>query len=230
MQQECLHEALSGRVFTDEGEVVCGCGTVLEEGMLEESGPGPAYPLQLYHQLEKGGDPKDMKVVNPRLRVYRPQTSDFSNICGRLNMPPSLQHAAWVIYDKLRKKTRHSRAKCALVAIFHTCRESELPISESQIQMAIRMALSVRKVPGLFRSMYEVNEVLQEIGVEHDPDHAPKYYLNLLMSDILPTIRDPADRDRFKMIAMKKFANLGGDYRKRARRAIDYAYVEMGLD
>ena len=229
MQQECPHEARLGRVFTDEGEVVCPCGTVLEERLVDEEPPPTKYVLSLYHQVEKGGDPADAKAVAPRIHIRHSHSSEFSNICSRLRLPLYVQHAAWQIYCKLYPEISHSRAKCALHALFKTCRWLVI-VNEDKIRDAIRAEMNVKNVPNTFHTMYNLQEESQEIGIKCDSPGPTDHYLKRAMANVLPTITDPEDYDRFKTTATRKFMSLKGSPRERARKAINEAFVEMGLD
>ena len=229
MQQiyACRHENPCQIARTDEGERVCSCGTVLEERLPEETGPPPKYPVSLYHRLEKGGDPRGMKVVNPRLHIYASSLSEFSNICGKLGMPDSVQDKAWSTYHKYRSGTYYSRAKCAMHSIFSACREAGIPVNEGTIRSTIQSVMGVKSAPKPLSVISEMREEILQMGIDSNEGHSDEYYLNLEIK--LGYARfNKADADRFKIMLMRYYVGAKGNGQNRALRAAKGAYKEMG--
>lgn len=223
----CRHENPCRIERTHEGESVCSCGTVLEERLPEETGPSPKYPVSLYHRLEKGGDPRGMKVVNRRLHIYESSLSEFSNICGKLGMPDSVQDKAWSTYHKYRSGTYYSRAKCAMHSIFSACREAGIPVNEGTIQDTIQSVMGVKSAPNSLSVISEMREEIIQMGIDSNQGHSSEYYLNLEIKQAY-TRFSKADADRFKIILMRLYAGSIGNGQDRALRASKGAYGEMG--
>ena len=223
----CRHENPCRIERTHEGESVCSCGTVLEERLPEETGPPPKYPVSLYHRLEKGGDPRGMKVVNRRLHIYASSLSEFSNICGKLGMPDSVQDKAWSTYHKYRSGTYYSRAKCAMHSIFSACREAGIPVNEGTIQDTIQSVMGVKSAPNSLSVISEMREEIIQMGIDSNQGHSSEYYLNLEIKQAY-TRFSKADADRFKIILMRLYAGSIGNGQDRALRASKGAYGEMG--
>ncbi|CAI9830910.1 conserved hypothetical protein [Nitrosopumilaceae archaeon] len=223
----CRHENPCRIERTHEGESVCSCGTVLEERLPEETGPSPKYSVSLYHRLEKGGDPRGMKVVNRRLHIYESSLSEFSNICGKLGMPDSVQDKAWSTYHKYRSGTYYSRAKCAMHSIFSACREAGIPVNEGTIQDTIQSVMGVKSAPNSLSVISEMREEIIQMGIDSNQGHSSEYYLNLEIKQAY-TRFSKADADRFKIILMRLYAGSIGNGQDRALRASKGAYGEMG--
>ena len=225
----CKHDNPSNIVTTDNGELVCRCGVVLEEKMCEDVYRPSTYTPSLYHQVETGGNPRDMKVVNKKIHIsnYR-SSSEFSNMCSKLDLKEFVRHRAWRMYHVFRSKTYYTRAKCATFALYHACRECGQSVSERQIREAVLSTLCVRKVPSILSVIYEMSEDAMRFGINTNEGHSSNYYLNLAISAKQHLFGD-ADYDRFKVLVMNNFAHLEGNNQNRARRAVEIALCDMGV-
>ena len=227
----CAHNDPLGIVQTREGEHVCGCGVVLQERTVEQFYQFATAPVRvsLYHQVENGGSPVDMKVVNKRIHIHSAGSSEFSNICGKLEIQDCIQGRAWHIYRMLRSHTDHTRAKCAAFAIFVACREGDRPTDESRIREAIRSVMCIKNIPGMLAVISELHEDAKRLGVDTNDGHSPQYYLNAEISKRQDLFWNPRKYDRFKSAARENFELLHGNSRSRARRAAVIALCEVGV-
>ena len=229
----CKHNDPNKVFKTQDGEYVCGCGVVLQERLVEDAIPTTPSTSQrhvsLYHQLENGGDPKDMKVTNKKIHIQVSATSEFSNLCDKLQMPNFVQQRAWKIYHLLRTNTYYTRAKCAAFSIYIACRESGQAIDESQIREIIGIVLCVKNVPGMLNVISEIHEDALKLGIDTNDGHSSLYYLNLVISAKQHLFADSLDYDRFKIRVMGNFQQLSGNHKNKAKRAVDIALCEMGV-
>lgn len=225
----CRHDKPSQIIATSDGEHVCKCGVVLEEKIAVNHVVHPLSKMSLYHQLEKGGDPNDMKVVNRGIHIHTSSVSEFSNICNKLGMPNFAQQRAWATYHKFRTRTYFTRAKCAMFSIYNACREAGLAVDEPQIKEAVVSTLGVKNTPSILSVMYELHEDAQKIGIDTNKGHSSGYYLNLAISRKQNLFVDQVDYDRFKVRVMHHFGNLDGHHQKKAHRAVDMTLCEMGV-
>ena len=225
----CRHNDMSNVIKTMEGEYVCKCGVILEEKIPDEGITNVKGNISLYHQVENGGDPRDMQVVNKKLHIYSSSASEFSNICNKLRLADFVRQRAWSIYHTLRTKTYFTRAKCAAFSIYVACRESSWPVKESQIRDAVRSILCVKNAPNMLSVISEMHEDAMRIGINTNDGHSSSYYLNLAISGKQHLFGDRVDYDRFHIRVMNNFAHLKGNHQNRARRAVDIALCEMGL-
>ena len=227
----CRHENPSDLVTTEAGEIVCKCGVILEEKTLEAAYVQSASRPSLYHQVENGGDPKDMKVVNKKIHISNyNSSSEFSNICNKLDLKEFIRHRAWRIYHMLQSRTYFTRAKCATFSIFIACREGGQSVSEAQIMEAVRSVLCVKKVPSALHVISELHDDAMRLGINTNEGHSSNYYLNLAVSSKQHLFDSPQDYDRFKMMVMNNFARLEGNNQSRARKAANIALSEMGVN
>ena len=92
----CAHDNPSGTVRTREGGRVCGCGAVPQEGTAERFCPSAAAPGRVppYHRVENGGSPADMRVVSKRIHIHPAGSSEFPNMCGKLEMQDCVRDMA----------------------------------------------------------------------------------------------------------------------------------------
>lgn len=227
----CNHSNLSDRIATENGEIVCKCGVILEEETLETSHlPSVSCP-SLYHQVENGGDPADMKVINKKIHINNyHSSSEFSNICSKLSLKEFIRHHAWQIYHRLRSRTYYTRAKCATFSIYIACRQGGQSISEGQIQEAVRSVLCVKKAPNALNVISELHDDAMSLGINTNEGHSSNYYLNLAISSKQHLFGGSQDYDRFKVMVMNNFAHLDGNLQSRAKRAVNIALCEMGVD
>ena len=223
-----MHNNPNKMVETSDGEIVCICGVIIEEKTSYAGFTHSQNAVSLYHQIENGGDPKDMKVVNKKIHIHYSCVSEFSNICGKLKMHSFVQQRAWRMYQQLRSKTHFSRAKCSIFAIYVACRESSQAITEIQIQESIRSALCVKNVPNVLSVISEMHEEAFKIGIDTNEGHSSKYYLNLEMAEKQNLFADTRDYDKFKIKAMNVFECLNGNNQNKAKRAASIALDEMG--
>ena len=179
--------------------------------------------------MENGGDPKDMKVTNKKIHIQVSTTSEFSNLCDKLQMPNFVQQRAWKIYNSLRSNTYYTRAKCAAFSVYIACRESGQAIDEEQIRDAIRFVLCIKNVPGMLNVISELHEDALKLGIDTNDGHSSRYYLNLVISTKQHLFVDSIDYDRFKVRVMDNFKQLGGNHKNKAKRAVEIALCEMGL-
>lgn len=226
----CRHRDPNAIIRTPEGEHVCKCGVVLDTRLPDESPILSQSKISLYHQVENGGDPRDMKVVNKKIHIHTSSASEFSNICNKLEMSNSTQQRAWHIYHMFRTKTYFTRAKCAVCSICISCRESGQPVDESHIREAVRSILCVKNAPSMLSVMSEMHDEALKIGINTNEGHSSAYYLNLAVSRKQHLFDDSADYDRFKIRVMDNFAHLNGNHQNRAKRAADIALCEMGIE
>jgi len=224
----CLHRDQSRIVPTPDGERVCMCGVVLEERVVEPFVPSSHNRVSLYHRVEVGGSPQDMKVVNRRIHVYSPGSSEFSNICGKLFMSESNQNRAWHIYKLLRSNSDFTRAKCAMFSIYVACREGGQPVDERQITDSVCSAFGVRQVPNMLGTIYELHDTALRFGIDSNKRHSPEYYLNVEMRHSQDCF-DTYTYGLFREVAAGKFAHLKGNPKNRARRAVAMTLCEMGV-
>lgn len=215
-------------VHTADGELVCRCGVVLEERIPERSCAGQQGRVSLYHQVEVGGSPQDMKAVSRRIHVYHPHSSEFSNICGRLGLPGFVQSDAWHVYRMLRSQTDHTRAKCAMFAVYVSCRRGGQPVPESEIRATVSSVLGVRHAPNILAVISELHEDAKAAGIDSNEGHSPQYYLNMEMSSRQGSFADPRLYERFRRLTCENFGRLTGNHQNRARRAAALAISEMG--
>ena len=226
----CPHNDPSRIVTTEDGESVCRCGVVLEERIPDRSCvPSESRPM-LYHQVESGGDPGDMKVINPNIHISNPRnSSDFSNICSKLGLVEHIRHRAWNIYDTLHARTHHARAKCAAFAIYVACRESGQFVPEADVQEAISVILCVRKTPPMLGVISEMHEDAMRLGVDTNEGYSVEYRLNREMSSRRKHFKDDPDGyDRFKNRVLRNFAMLE-NRTNRAVKAVRLTVSEMGV-
>ncbi len=226
----CKHNRPNDITVTSDGESVCKCGVVLEEKMFDDSLVTQNSVIPLYHQVENGCDPKDMKVVNKKIHIYSSSASEFSNICSKLKLSNSIQQRAWKIYHLLRSKTYYTRAKCATFSIYVACRESSQAIDEMQIQEAVQSVLCVKNTPSMLSVISEIHDDALHLGINTNEGHSSSYYLNLAISRKQHLFADSRDYDRFKVRVMNNFSCLHGNHQNRARRAVDIALDEMGVN
>ena len=214
-------------IRTAEGEYVCKCGVVLEEKIADEGYTVSHSKMSLYHQVENGGDPKDMKVINKNIHIYSSSASEFSNICDKLGLPDFIGQRAWKIYRMFRTKTNYTRAKCATFSIYVACREGGKPVDEPQIKDAVRSVLCVKKSPEMLSVISEMHEDALHLGIDTNNGHSSNYYLNLAISKKRHLFKNRRNYERFTARAMNNFVHLTeGDHQNRARRAIGFALGE----
>lgn len=170
-----------------------------------------------------------MKVVNKNIHIGNSSSSEFSNICSKLDLKEFIRHRAWNIYHTLRSKTYFTRAKCAAFALYLACREGGQSVSESDIQDAVRATLCVKNVPRMLSLIYEMHDDAMKLGIDSNRGHSSSYYLNLAISSKQYLFRNTHDYDRFKVLVMNNFAHLNGNLQSRARRAAEMALSEMGM-
>lgn len=227
----CRHDKPNQIIMTHDGERVCRCGVVLEEKLPEDS--NHMYMptnISLYLQLEKGGDPKDMKVTNKRLHIYASSLSEFSNVCNKLALPDYVQKRAWAAYHKFRSTTYFTRAKCSMFSIYHACREAGIAIDEPQIDEAIRSTMGVKNIPHVLSTMYEMRDDALEIGIDTNEGHSSNHYLNLAVSKNQHYFEDQTDYDRFKILVIEHFCELRGNLQENASYAAGMALCDMGIE
>lgn len=227
----CAHGNPSDWMTTENGEIVCRCGVVMEEKT-----PAPAAPAQsasrpsLYHQVENGGDPKDMKAVNRKIHISNyHSSSEFSNICDKLGLKEFIRHRAWQTYHAFRSDTYYTRAKCAVLSIFQACREGGQSVSEGQIMEAVGSVLCVKKVPSALSVMSELHDDAMRLGINTNEGHSSNYYLNLTVSSEQHRFCSPQDYDRFKMLVTNIYASMEGNNQSRAKKAVNMVLSEMGV-
>ena len=232
----CKHKDPSNIFKTQEGEHVCKCGVVVEEKLADEamasavSTPSSSQNnISLYHKMETGGDPKDMKVINKKIHVHTSTTSEFSNICNKLQMSNFIEQRAWKIYQLLRNKTHYTRAKCAAFSVYIACREGGQAINEKRIKSAIRSVLCVKTVPNMLNVISEMHYDALHIGINTNTGHSPKYYLNLAISKKQRLFENQAEYDKFKICVIDHFNQYSGNHQNKVNRAIQSALEEMGL-
>jgi len=225
----CNHLDPRKIIQTDDGERICRCGVVLEEKIPESTVFAQQSRMSLYHKVEVGGSPEDMKVVNRNIHIYSPNSSEFSNICSKLFMSESIQSRAWHIYSALRSHTYFSRAKCAIFSVYVACREGGQPIDERQIQESVHSTLCVKKIPTILAVISELHNAARELGINSNNGHSDEYYLNLETSRNQSRFRDSHMYDLFKRTCVNYFASLSGNPQNRARRAVDMVLSEMGM-
>lgn len=226
----CEHEKPGHIITTHNGERVCMCGVVLEEKIPEEHNYLYVQTnMSLYHQLENGGDPNDMKVINRGLHIHASSLSEFSNVCDKLGLPDFVQKNAWATYHKFRSATYFTRAKCALFSIYHACRDASIAVDERQIKEIIQFAMGVKNIPSALNVLYEMRDDALELGIDTNKRHSSTYCLNLAISRKQHLFEDQTDYDRFKIIVMRNFHDLDGNLRIRADRAVNMALCIMGV-
>lgn len=227
----CRHDKPSQIIMTFDGELVCRCGIVLEEKLPEDNNHMYMQTnTTLYLQLEKGGDPKDMKVTNKGLHIYASSLSEFSNVCNKLALPDYVQKKAWAAYHKFRSTTYFTRAKCSIFSIYNACREAGIAIDESQIDEAIRSIMGVKNIPHVLSAMYEMRDDALEIGIDTNKGHSSSHYLNLVVSRNQHCFEDQTDYDRFKILVTERFHDLRGNLQRRASLAADMVLCDMGME
>ena len=225
----CKHNNPNNIIRTMDGENVCKCGVILEEKIPDDGEMNTNSCISLYHQVENGCDPKDMKVINKKIHIHTSSSSEFSNICSKLMMPNFIQKRAWYIYDTLRVNTSFSRAKCATFATYVACREGGNPKTESQIQEAIRSILCVKNSPNILNVIYEMHDTAFSLGINTNEGHTSSYYLNLAISEKQHLFDDKMDYEQFTMRVKNSFVHLRGNYQNKAKRAVDVELLQMGL-
>ena len=227
----CKHNRPDQIVLTTDGESVCRCGVVLEEKMsiATSTTQTGARTTTLYHQVENGGDPKDMKIINKKIHIYASSASEFSNICDKLDLHSFVQQRAWRIYHTLRTRTYYTRAKCAVLAIYVACRESGNAVDEAQIKDAVRSILGVKNIPSVLGVISQMHEDVLKLGINTNEGHSSSYYLNLAITKKQHMFGDSRDYDRFKIRVTNNFAHLSGNHKSKAQRAVDIALEEMGM-
>ena len=226
----CRHRNPKNIVVTPEGESVCRCGVILLERMSDTTAVEPRNStVSLYHKVENGCDPKDMKVVNKKIHIYHSSASEFSNICSKLNLSSCVAQSAWGSYHQLRSKTYFTRAKCALLSIYVACRESDQAVNESKICEAIRTVFCVKNTYNALSVISEMHEEAFKIGIDTNKGHSSSYYLNLEISQRQHLFMDARDYDRFKVIVMNNFGFIHGNSQNKARRAVEMGLNEMGV-
>lgn len=226
---ECRHEDPNSVIQTPEGERVCRCGTVLEEKMYDEHTHTSQNRVSLYHQVENGGDPRDMKVINKKIHIYTSNTSEFSNICDKLELHEFVKKKAWYIYRLFRRRTYHTKAKCAAFAVYIACRDNGQPVDEQQIRDVVGSALCVKRVPNMLNVISELHDDALHLGIDTNLGHSSKYYLNMAISKKQSLFGNPTDYDRFKAGVIDTFGLLGGNNQNKASRAVDIVLCEMGM-
>ena len=223
----CLH---GGRLTaTPDGELVCGCGVVVEERM-PDAGPAelPAR-VSLYHRVEIGGSQTDARrAVGRRVHTHTPVSSEFSNICCKLGMPEFARLEAWSAYHKLRSRTTYTRAKCAMYAVYGACRTADFPVSEASIREAVLSVLCVRRAPTMLGVISELHQDAEALGLDTG-GHSPWFYLNLEISSAQGFFTDDGDFDRFRAAVMRVYQSLRGTHRSRARQAVQFALDSMAV-
>lgn len=226
----CNHDKLNQIINTSNGERVCKCGVVLEEKIAENYNTMYPHPnMSLYHQLENGGDPKDMKVINKGIHIYTSSVSEFSNVCNKLGLPNFVQQRAWATYHKFRIHTYFTRSKCALFSIYHACREANLAMDQKQINQAIISTLGVKNTSTVLNLMYEMHEDAHRFGIDTNEEHSSGYYLNIAISQEQHRFVDQTDYDRFKVRVIHHFGLLSEIHQHKADRAVMIAVSEMKL-
>lgn len=225
----CRHDDPNRVVQTSDGEYVCACGVVLEEKILERDQLPSQSKASLYHQVENGGSPQDMRAVNRKIHVYSSSSSEFSNICSKLRMSDFIQQRAWYIYRTLRTHTDFSRAQCTAFSIYVACREGGQPIEEHHIQEVACSILCVKNAPSLLNVISKIHDVALKFGIDSNKGHSPKYYLNMAISQKQHIFNYRDAYNRFKSIATRNFDALNGNPQNRARRAVRMALYEMGI-
>ena len=225
----CRHNNPNRIIRTIDGENVCECGVILEEKIPDDQEISSNSCISLYHQVENGCDPKDMKVINKKIHIHYSSASEFSNICNKLMMPDFTQKRAWGIYHTLRSKTYFTRAKCATFAIYVACREGSSPTTELQIQEAVRSVLCVKNSPNMLNVISEMHDEALNLGINTNNGHSSSYYLNLAISEKRHLFDDHGDYDRFIIRVTNSFAHLRGNHQNRAKRAVDVELRQMEL-
>ena len=225
----CKHNNPNQIITTMDGEYVCKCGVVLDEKLEDNYTLPSKSTISLYHQMENGGDPQDMKVVNKKIHIYSSNVSEFSNICSKLELATFTQKRAWRIYHLLRNNTDFTKAKCASFAIYVACREGNKAIAESQIKEAIQSVLCVKNTPGMLAVISEMHDAASSLGINTNEGHSPNYYLNLAISQQQDQFNDQNDYDRFKTRAMENFTHMSGNHQNKARRAVSITLCELGF-
>lgn len=225
----CMHNILEDRVITMDGEIVCRCGVVIEERSTDNSPVALKNNVSLYHQMENGGDPRDMKVVNKNLYIHSSKVSEFSNICNKLGLPDPIQRRAWKTYDLCRRNTSHTKAKCAIFSIYHACRESSQIVDDIQIQDAVRSVLCVKNASNVLSVISEMHEDVFRLGIDSNKGHSAEYYLNIEIAKKQSLFSDLRDYDRFKIMVMKTVESLTGNNQNKAKRAVTISLNEMGV-
>lgn len=219
---QCVHQTIFD---AESGEIVCTeCGMVLET-ILEDAPAHTEERRSLYHQLALGSDPKDAQRFRPRIRTDKPRDpSEFSNLCDQLRLPGLVTREAWRIYVKLRNLKCRTRARCALFSIFTACRYYGCGISDEQIRDAIPLALGVRNVPPLRKTLFAFDDIIKT-----DIARGSAYYLNVEVASVQDRFTCMKDLDKFKMLANEYYRSLPGNAKSRAKKAVTKTLAKMGV-
>lgn len=224
----CAHD---GRRLTEtaDGELVCGCGVVVSERMPDAGAAELPARISLFHRVEMGGSQTDAKrAVGRRVHADAPVSSEFSNICCKLGMPEFVRLRAWSAYSKLRGRTPHTRAKCAMYSVYGACRAADFPVSEERIREAVLSVLCVSRAPTMLAVLSELHEDARALGLDSGGG-STRFYLNLEISSAQKFFPDDADFARFREAVVRLHRSLAGTQRSRAKRAVRFALDSMSI-
>lgn len=214
----CEHNA-KDLVVADSHEVVCKrCGVVVGIDNTQEMESESI--VNLYQELETGCKPVKLECAR-RTHEHRADSSYFSNACSKLGLKRNVSHDAWRFYVKISKNTSYTRAEIACFALFTACKIYSVPKSEEDIQSAVEMTFSAKRIPTMLRVLSLMKVKAEELGIVcHD---SSKYYLNLYLAKAQDALGYSVDFSIIKRTAYLHFQILQGNPESRARKAVQIA-------
>jgi hypothetical protein len=78
---------------------------------------------------------------------------------------------------KITRTKKLSSGSIAMFSLFISCRKFGISKSESQLSSAVKLAFSLKRLPGLLKIFSDIKPIAIELNINSDGDHL-EYYLN----------------------------------------------------
>ena len=129
-------------------------------------------PLDIYQKRQIGCHTKDTEKITKIKLEKSSDLASVADVCSKLHLSNNISEDCWLLYCRLKKLEKFTRAKAVCMSIYQTCMANHIPYDEKTVQDTVCQSFQVKK------SAAALDNMVFKADFTQSAEDKRKFYLN----------------------------------------------------